>query len=155
MQLPGITNRISRIMCWRKSACKGVGPLTLVEELPLRAELLNVEQLERHARTIAGTHRLATGPADDRLLPRLAQNERVLVDTYDLIAAAAARDRRIAPAAEWLLDNFYLIEEQIRSTRRLLPRSYSSELPRLAAGDRKSTRLNSSHSDLSRMPSSA
>ena len=134
MQLPEITNRIGRMMRWRKSACKGDGAATVVEELPLRAELLNVEQLERHARTIAGTHRLATGPADDRLLPRLAENERVLVDTYDLIAAAAARERRIAPAAEWLLDNFYLIEEQIRSTRRLLPRSYSSELPRLAAG---------------------
>ncbi|MBC7966270.1 MAG: hypothetical protein H7Z17_10140 [Fuerstia sp.] len=134
MQWPEITNRISRIMCWRENACNGVGPETLVEELPLRAELLNVEQLERHARIIAGAHRLASGQADDKLLPRLAENERVLVDTYDLIAAAAARDRRIAPAAEWLLDNFYLIEEQIRSTRRLLPRSYSSELPRLAAG---------------------
>ena len=110
MQLPEITSRLGRIMCWRKSACKGVGPDALVEELPLRAELLNVEQLERHARTIAGTHRLATGQADDKLLPRLGENERVLVDTYDLIAAAAARDRRIAPAAEWLLDNFYLID---------------------------------------------
>ena len=134
MQLSEITSRFDRILSWRKGAKNGVRPDALVEELPLRAELLNVEQLERHARTIAGIHRLGTGQEADRLLPRLAENERVLVDTYDLIAAAAARDRRIAPAAEWLLDNFYLIEEQIRSTRRLLPRSYSSELPRLAAG---------------------
>ena len=35
------------------------------------------------------------------------------------------------PAGEWLLDNFYLIEEQIRTARRHLPRGYSRELPRL------------------------
>ncbi|MEJ7592257.1 MAG: hypothetical protein WKF77_11960 [Planctomycetaceae bacterium] len=123
MHLSEITSRFGRIIYGRKSPREGSGPETLVEELPLRAELLNADQLERHARTIAATHRLATGEADDKLLPRLAENERILVETYDLIAAAAARDRRIAPAAEWLLDNFYLIEEQIRSTRKLLPRS--------------------------------
>ena len=43
-------------------------------------------------------------------------------------------NRRITPAAEWLLDNFYLIEEQIRTARRHLPKGYSRELPRLANG---------------------
>jgi cellobiose phosphorylase len=132
MPLPEMKSRLGRLLCWPKRGCKGVGDASVVEELPLRSELLNVEQLERHARTIAGTHRLSTLHADDKLLPRLVENERILVDTYDQIAAAAARNRRIVPAAEWLLDNFYLIEEQIRSTRRLLPKSYSSELPRLA-----------------------
>ena len=132
MPLPEMKSRLGRLMCWPKRGCKGVGDASVVEELPLRSELLNVEQLERHARTIAGIHRLSTHQADDKLLPRLVENERILVDTYDQIAAAAARNRRIVPAAEWLLDNFYLIEEQIRSTRRLLPKSYSGELPRLA-----------------------
>lgn len=132
MQLPEMKSRFGRLMRWPKSGCKGVGDSNIVEELPLRAELLNTEQMERHARAIAGVHRLSTARAPDKLLPRLAENERVLVDTYDLIAAAAVKNRRMAPAAEWLLDNFYLIEEQIRSTRRLLPRSYSGELPRLA-----------------------
>ena len=43
-------------------------------------------------------------------------------------------NRRITPAAEWLLDNFYLIEEQIRTAKRHLPKGYSRELPRLARG---------------------
>ena len=47
---------------------------------------------------------------------------------------AVTANRRIAPAAEWLLDNFYLIEEQIRTAKRHLPRGYSRELPRLAHG---------------------
>ena len=43
-------------------------------------------------------------------------------------------DRRVTPAGEWLLDNFYLIDEQIRTARRHLPARYSRELPRLAEG---------------------
>jgi hypothetical protein len=57
-----------------------------------------------------------------------------LVETYELVTAAVIKNRRVAPAAEWLLDNFYLIEEQIRTARRHLPKSYSRELPRLANG---------------------
>ena len=68
-----------------------------------------------------------------KLLPRLDENQRVLIETYDLVTAAANQNRRIEPAAEWLFDNFYLIEEQIRAIRRLLPPSYSRELPRLAS----------------------
>ncbi|QTN34381.1 cyclic beta 1-2 glucan synthetase [Akkermansiaceae bacterium] len=41
---------------------------------------------------------------------------------------------RLPPAAEWMLDNFYLIEEQIQMARRHLPRGYCRELPRLSKG---------------------
>ena len=47
------------------------------------------------------------------------------------ITAAVKTKRRIAPAGVWLLDNFYLIEEQIRTARRHLPKDYSRGLPRL------------------------
>ncbi|HSG73024.1 MAG TPA: cyclic beta 1-2 glucan synthetase, partial [Planctomycetaceae bacterium] len=105
-----------------------------LDEQPLREELFSVDQLERHAMSIAASHQLAPDRARDKLLPRLAENERVLVETYDLMAEASLKNRRIEPAGEWLLDNFYLIEEQIRSIRRLLPPSYSRELPRLSSG---------------------
>ncbi len=104
------------------------------EELPLRAELYSVEQLEQHAKELAASHRLAKGRAPDKLIPRLHENEAVLIHSYELATAAVKRKRRVSPAAEWLLDNFYLIEEQIRTARRHLPRSYSKELPRLATG---------------------
>jgi cellobiose phosphorylase len=109
-------------------------PNKAADELPLRAELFSVDQLQRHAKTIAAGHRLAAGPARDKLLSRLAENEAILVDTHELVTAAAKRNRSVAPAAEWLLDNFYLIEEQIRTARRHLPQSYSRELPRLESG---------------------
>ena len=104
------------------------------QEQPLRSELLSVDQLARHALSLAVSHQLARGRGPDQLIARLDENERILLETYQLVATAVARGRRISPAAEWLLDNFYLIEEQIRLTRKNLPRSYSRQLPRLGAG---------------------
>ncbi|HWQ29362.1 MAG TPA: glucoamylase family protein [Negativicutes bacterium] len=40
----------------------------------------------------------------------------------------------VTPAAEWLLDNFYIIEEQVKEIRQNLSRKYYSQLPRLKAG---------------------
>jgi cellobiose phosphorylase len=100
----------------------------------LRAELFSIEQLKRHAVTLAGQHRIDPRPGPDRLLPRLADNARVLLAAYDLVTAAATQGQRIVPAEAWLLDNFYLIEQQITLVRRHLPRGYSRQLPRLADG---------------------
>ena len=134
MQVPDISKKLLRLMSWRHFAHLESSLSEPADEQPLRAELFSVDQLERHAKSIAASHRLATGRARDRLLPRLDENQRVLIDTYDLVTAAANQNRRIEPAAEWLLDNFYLVEEQIRAIRRLLPPSYSRELPRLVSG---------------------
>jgi len=100
----------------------------------LRSELFSIEQLKRHAVTLAGQHKIEPHPGPDRLLPRLADNERVLLAAYDIVTAAATAGQRIAPAEAWLLDNFYLIEQQISLARRHLPRGYSRQLPRLAEG---------------------
>ena len=83
---------------------------------------------------VASSDRIAVGSAPDRVNARLDENETLLVEIYDLVTAAVDRKRRVPPAAEWLLDNFYLIEEQIRTARRHLPQSYSRQLPRLSGG---------------------
>ncbi len=102
-------------------------------ESPLRSELYSADQMEQHGRALAASHPLGPGRTRDRLLTRLADNEAVLIRAGDLLKAAAA-GQRIAPAGEWLLDNFHLIEEQVRTAKRHLPRSYSRELPRLLSG---------------------
>jgi cyclic beta-1,2-glucan synthetase len=104
---------------------------------PMRAEMFSVGQLEEHARTLAGRHNVATKRVArhaERLLPRLAENERVLEQGYEILTNALKNNRRITPAAEWFLDNYYLIEEEIRAVRRHLPRGYSRELPILTDG---------------------
>jgi cyclic beta-1,2-glucan synthetase len=103
-------------------------------EPPLRSELYSSDQMEQHGKTLAGLHALSSGHAPDRLLTRLAENEAILSRTRSLLAEAVKADGRITPAAEWLLDNFYLIEEQISTARRHLPKGYSRELPRLLNG---------------------
>ncbi|TDY01760.1 GH36-type glycosyl hydrolase domain-containing protein [Thiohalophilus thiocyanatoxydans] len=100
----------------------------------LRAELFSIEQLKRHAVTLAGQYQINPHPGPDRLLPRLADNARVLLAAYDVVTAVATQGQRIVPAEAWLLDNFYLIEQQITLARRHLPRGYSRQLPRLADG---------------------
>ncbi|OEZ60065.1 N,N'-diacetylchitobiose phosphorylase [Duganella sp. HH105] len=104
------------------------------EDLPLRAELFSAAQMAAHGKTLATHHELSKRSGRDRLLSRLAENAAVIDATCDALAAAAKVGRQITPASEWLLDNFYLIEEQIRIARRHLPKNYSRQLPRLGKG---------------------
>ncbi|MGB5132170.1 MAG: hypothetical protein WBO00_06120, partial [Steroidobacteraceae bacterium] len=110
------------------------GPNESDELTPLRAELFSADQLEQHGKALAGAHAVGRSPPQNRLLKRLDENEKVLIDTCSLLTAAVKSKLRIAPAGEWLLDNFYLIEEQIRTARRHLPKGYSQGLPRLSQG---------------------
>lgn len=103
------------------------------EEPPLRGEVFSLEQLVQHAKTLAENHPVVTRRGANRLLARLGENEQVL-STYNRATQAVDQSRRVTHAAEWLLDNFYLIEEQIQMARRHLPRGYSRELPRLISG---------------------
>ena len=109
------------------------------EEPPLRSELFNADQMEQHGKNLAAAHISAATQAPGilakaTLLGRLAENERVLIDVCNLLTSAVAANHRVTPAGEWLLDNFYLIEEQIRTAKRHLPKRYSRELPSLAEG---------------------
>ncbi len=104
------------------------------DERPLRSELFSADQMVQHGKALASSHKLSVERAPDQLLTRLAENEGVLLEVRNLLADAVTENRRITPAGDWLLDNFYLIEEQIRTAKRHLPKGYSRELPRLANG---------------------
>jgi len=104
-------------------------------EPPLSSELFSAEQMEQHGVVLAGIHTLGRGVDPHKnLLSRLAENETILLEVHDLVSEAVKEKRQITPAGEWLLDNFYLIEEQIRTGKRHLPKGYSNELPRLLNG---------------------
>jgi cyclic beta-1,2-glucan synthetase len=101
---------------------------------PLRAELFNIEQLRQHAKELAARHDVDGRNRRDRLLPRLDDNESVLLNAYGRINSAVRAKREITPAGEWLLDNFHVIQEQIALARRHFPKTYSRELPGLVGG---------------------
>jgi len=104
------------------------------DEPLLRAELFNAEQMARHGEFLAGQHALSAERATERLLTRLSENENTLIEVSNLLTEAVKADLPITPASEWLLDNFYLIEEHIHIARRHFPKSYSRGLPGLASG---------------------
>jgi len=103
-------------------------------EQPLRAQLFSAEHMERHGRQLAHSHSISPVQNPDRLLDRLSDNQQVLDRACSLLTTAAQANRGLTPAGEWLLDNIYLIEEQIAIARRHLPPNYSRELPRLQKG---------------------
>ncbi len=82
---------------------------------------------------LAGGHEVVTEKGSNQLLPALEENERTLT-LFNRTTLGVHGAQVVTPAAEWLLDNFYLIEEQIQMARRHLPRGYSRELPRLVRG---------------------
>ncbi|PTN36335.1 glucoamylase family protein [Desulfonatronum sp. SC1] len=104
------------------------------DEAPLRSELFSTSQMEEHGKILAGLHALGAEHVPERLLARLAKNERVLFEVRDLLTEVVQANRVIIPAGEWLLDNFYLIEEQVLVARKLLPKGYAKRLPRLKDG---------------------
>ena len=104
------------------------------ESQPLRSEIYTEEQLEQLARTLAAKHSLIAQEPSEQLLKRLAENESILLEAHAVITQSVKQNNRIVPAAEWLLDNFYLIEEQIYTAKKHLPKGYSKGLPQLAKG---------------------
>jgi cyclic beta-1,2-glucan synthetase len=102
---------------------------------PIRAELFSVERLEEHARSLAAAQLVTPGELKGAsLATRLADNEAVLLAAYRNVAQAIDTGAAITPAAEWLIDNFHVVEKQIRDIRADLPPGYYRQLPKLAGG---------------------
>ncbi|MGB6837554.1 MAG: glycosyltransferase family 2 protein, partial [Dehalococcoidia bacterium] len=119
---------------WGRRYGHGVEPAWGGDDQPRRAELLSLEQLKEHAKALAEKHVVDEKRGPDLLLPQLSENECVLLNAYRLITDEGEGELRVTPAVEWLRDNFYLIEEQVRTARAHLPKGYSRELPRLLSG---------------------
>ncbi len=102
---------------------------------PIRAELFGIERLEQHAESLAAAQRVGEKPARGRnLLPRVRGNGRALVAAYRDIVEAVREKREITPAEEWLLDNFFVVDEQLREVRDHLPGGYYRLLPKISEG---------------------
>ncbi len=111
--------------------------LNYLNEEPLRDELFSSNQMERLGKTLATRHKLSTNPAKDHLLKRLANNENTLQEVRKLLTDSIKKNYQVTPAGEWLIDNFYLIEEHILIAKTHFPKNYSEGLPQLLNGTSK------------------
>ena len=102
---------------------------------PIREELFSIERIEEHARSLAIAQPVALGASrGSPLTGRLADNAAALLEAHRKIAKAIDDGRTITPAAEWLIDNYHLVEKQIREIRADLPPGFYRQLPKLADG---------------------
>ena len=104
---------------------------------PLRGEPLGADHLGGRAIDLAHAQRVAPATRRRRgapLLARLIQTREILETAHRRLTDAAAAGSDVGPAGEWLLDNFYVVQEHIREVHESLPRGYYRELPELASG---------------------
>ncbi|MDE1150307.1 MAG: glucoamylase family protein [Azospirillaceae bacterium] len=102
---------------------------------PIRAELFSIDRLEEHARSLALAQPVTPRPTAGRpLATRLADNAALLLRAHGLLVKAAGAGDAITPAAEWLIDNYHLVERQIHEVITDLPPQYYRQLPKLSDG---------------------
>ncbi len=102
------------------------GPL----ERPNRSEIFGPERFAQHGVSLGETHAARFAPSGSKaFFPRLRDNVRILREAHHYIGWQAKTGYDVSPAAEWLLDNFHLIEAQLREIHEGLPRRYFRDLP--------------------------
>ncbi|HWU42436.1 MAG TPA: hypothetical protein VN132_03325, partial [Bdellovibrio sp.] len=106
----------------------------IVEE-SIRAEIYSVERLEEYAEFLSENLNVSDIKKTGKpLLKRMRENGDQLFQAYQVLTGALSEKETISPAAEWLVDNFHIIEDQLREIRNDLPKSYYEELPKLSQG---------------------
>ena len=101
----------------------------------IRAELFGAQRFEQHGRSLAAAQHVGARPSHGTgpsFFPRVQQNIAALRQAYDYIATASHSGHYVTPAAEWLLDNFHLVEAQLQQIHEGVPRRYYADLPKLA-----------------------
>ena len=108
---------------------KRTGPL---EETVSLASPLSLAQIREHARRLAVEHQVDPHPRrNTRLLDRLSQvRQRIRLVCSDL-SEAALLEQRTTPIAEWILDNEYITEGNVRDVQHSLSRRFLHALPSL------------------------
>jgi cyclic beta-1,2-glucan synthetase len=104
------------------------------EDEPIRFELFSDERMAQHAASLAKEQKARVIPEGLDLMPRVRENSRLLVEAYKAIGKSAREHRAITPAAEWMLDNFHVIEEQINDINAYMPEKFYRQLPKLTTG---------------------
>src|SRR5262249_40435772 len=90
---------------------------------------------ESFAHTLAESDTVGTGlRAGQPLRSRFRSNRQALTDAYEAFSASARERQSLPPAAEWLLDNFYVVQGQFQQIDQDLSRGYYRGLPKVAAG---------------------
>lgn len=101
----------------------------------INSAILKPEDIEGFGREIALNHEvLPKSRSCSKILPKMEDNYKNIIKTYKELTADIMGQESVIPAAEWLFDNFYVLEEQVKEIRINFPKGYYAVLPCLANG---------------------
>ncbi len=110
--------------------------MPLAGELPIRAQFYQEDRLRLLGKQMAdGDTRSLEGLGAFDFQSRIRESAARILEIYRSTNAAQAKGEPVTPAAQWLLDNNYLVEETIYQIKRDLPRRFYRQLPTLRLGD--------------------
>ena len=96
------------------------------------------ELLKKDARELSRRHEISGKKREVHpVKPILLQDKEILTHAYRILARSAKENREISPAAEWLIDNFYIIQEQIVQIETDFPIGFQRNIPHLRSGVNK------------------
>lgn len=105
------------------------------EKIKIRDASLSNDELEVHAREMAYDHAVSKKlNLFNWPVPRMNENYKYILSVYKALNEDMQKGIGTTPAAEWLLDNFYVIEEQVKGIRKDLTKEFYSRLPMLSSG---------------------
>ncbi|MBS7112693.1 MAG: hypothetical protein KH100_16035, partial [Dysgonomonas mossii] len=107
-----------------------------VNNKPFYGELFNTEQLAEYSKALGEDHQATGSTQSNYLREQLDYNDVILHDFNNEMLTSSNRSY-VTPAIEWMIDNFYLIEEHILLARHHYPKEYNQELPCLLKGEYK------------------
>lgn len=85
------------------------------QKLDIEGAILDEEQLKKHLEKMAMQHTLrAKSNKSTYPVPQLIENYTKIKEVYNLLNEHIKLGISIHPAGEWILDNFYVIEEAVR-----------------------------------------
>ncbi|MEO5669602.1 MAG: hypothetical protein ABIR26_02820, partial [Ramlibacter sp.] len=131
--MPEFTGALARLRNLSAFAREFLGAPAEFSEPAVRAELFGRQRFEEHGRSLAKAQPiLEERTARNSFFPRVDANIAALRRSFDYVVLTAKTGHYVTPAAEWLLDNFHLVEAQLQQIREGLPRRYYESLPKLA-----------------------
>ena len=90
--------------------------------LKIDGTLLDKEQLNRYLEKIASSHNLKNRSDKQTYpVPNMIENYKTIQKVYDLLNEHLKLGISIHPAGEWLLDNFYIIEQTVKQIEKEMP----------------------------------
>ena len=89
------------------------------KKLKIRGTLLDKMQFSKYIEKTASEHNIKSNSKKDTYpIPNLIDDYKFILETYNLLTKHLKLGIKIHSAGEWILDNFYIIEETVKTIQK-------------------------------------